>query len=108
MDPFPTDVYYLGNVIRVDFLQRYHDMEFIKPLVEDMVQDEPSKRPTMEEVNKRFMEIYHHFPKSKLRSRLVGQRESKDPLLVVQRYIHHYVRTLIHILLRRNPLPIPA
>ncbi|KAI0796158.1 kinase-like domain-containing protein [Abortiporus biennis] len=108
MDPFPTDVYYLGNVIRVDFLQRYHGMEFIKPLVEDMVQDEPSKRPTMEEVNKRFMEIYHNFPKSKLRSRLVGQRESKDPLLVVKRYIHHYVRTLIHILLRRNPLPIPA
>ncbi|KAL4243620.1 hypothetical protein ABKN59_011684 [Abortiporus biennis] len=108
MDPFPTDVYYIGNVIRVDFLRIYRNLEFMKPLIHDMVQDDPSKRPTMEEVVNRFSETYHNLPKSILRSRLAGRRESNHPILFIQRHVRHYIRTVIHILLGRNPMPTPS
>lgn len=52
MNPFPTDVYYLGNVIREQFLYARWGLEFLKPLVDDMVQDNPSGRLTMEAVVK--------------------------------------------------------
>ncbi|KAL4243618.1 hypothetical protein ABKN59_011686 [Abortiporus biennis] len=102
------DVYYLGNVIRIDFLLTYHGLEFMQPLIDEMVQTDPSKRPTMEEVVKQFSDIYRNIPKSTLRSRLVGQHESRDILINVKRSVTHYVRTFIHILLRRNPMPTPS
>ncbi|KAK0436958.1 hypothetical protein EV421DRAFT_1830286, partial [Armillaria borealis] len=40
--PFPTDIYYLGCTIGLDFL---------RPLVEDMVKENPSERPTIDDVN---------------------------------------------------------
>jgi serine/threonine protein kinase len=56
-NPFPTDVYYLGNLIREYFMQKYIGFEFMEPLVTDMVQNDPTKRPTMDEVVTRFSEI---------------------------------------------------
>lgn len=50
LNPFPTDVYYFRNVIREQFLNTKAGFEFLKSLVDDMVQDDPSKRPTMEQV----------------------------------------------------------
>ncbi|KAL4243619.1 hypothetical protein ABKN59_011687 [Abortiporus biennis] len=90
------------------FLEVYRGLEFIQPLVNEMVQDDPAKRPDMEEVVKRFTEIYQNLPKSVLRSRLAGQREANDPFTFIGRHVKYYVHTLIHILLRRNPMPTPS
>ncbi|KAJ6618129.1 hypothetical protein B0H10DRAFT_2176290 [Mycena sp. CBHHK59/15] len=76
-DPFPTDVYYIGNLIRGDFLQgnRFSKQklgfEFMEPLVNDMVQDDPSLRPTMDEVVEHFEEAVRGLSRRKLRSRVV-------------------------------------
>ncbi|KAL4244672.1 hypothetical protein ABKN59_010317 [Abortiporus biennis] len=107
MDPFPTDVYYIGNVVRVDFLEVYRGFEFIQPLIGDMVQDDPSKRPNMEEVVKRFAEIYQSLPKSVLRSRLVEHGEEDGLLTFLTQDVRHYIRTFFRILFRRNPMPTP-
>ncbi|KAI0044592.1 hypothetical protein FA95DRAFT_1583681 [Auriscalpium vulgare] len=40
-DPFPVDVYYLGNLIRERFIGKYHGFEFLYPLVTDMVAVDP-------------------------------------------------------------------
>lgn len=62
-DPFPTDVYYFGNLIRTEFLVRRplclthcsrllqprRDFAFLKPLVDKMTADAPEARPTMTE-----------------------------------------------------------
>ncbi|KAI0744018.1 hypothetical protein C8Q80DRAFT_1272620 [Daedaleopsis nitida] len=56
-NPFRTDVYYVGNLIREDFLQVYKNLGFMEPLVTRMVQDAPEKRPTMDEVVTKFKEI---------------------------------------------------
>ncbi|TFY60097.1 hypothetical protein EVJ58_g5362 [Rhodofomes roseus] len=52
-NPFHTDIYYLGSFIREGFLEKYRNMEFIRPLVNDMVQEDPEKRPTIEEAASR-------------------------------------------------------
>ncbi|KAF8834107.1 hypothetical protein BDN67DRAFT_1016853 [Paxillus ammoniavirescens] len=60
-DPFSTDVFYFGYAIR-------------NALVDPMVQRDPSKRPTMDEVMKRFDTIQAGLRTWQLRSRVVDKR----------------------------------
>ncbi|KZT71748.1 hypothetical protein DAEQUDRAFT_763587 [Daedalea quercina L-15889] len=52
-DPFRTDIYYLCNLMRNT---KYRGFDFMQQLVADMVQADPVKRPTIEEVETRFDE----------------------------------------------------
>ncbi|EIM87934.1 uncharacterized protein STEHIDRAFT_138450 [Stereum hirsutum FP-91666 SS1] len=73
-DPFPTDIYYLGNFMRKELVQRSRGFEFLHPLVQDMVKTEPSERPKMDEVVVRFKKIVDSLSWWKLRSRIVGKK----------------------------------
>lgn len=60
-NPFPTDIYYLGNLLREYFLDTKEHcnptrigLDFLRPLVEDMVKENPSERPTIDDVVIRF------------------------------------------------------
>ncbi|KIK92411.1 hypothetical protein PAXRUDRAFT_829989, partial [Paxillus rubicundulus Ve08.2h10] len=75
-DPFPTDVFYIGNAIRKDFIEPKLGFDFMQPLIVDMVQKDPSKRPTMDEVVKRFDAIRADLTRWKLRSRVIDKREN--------------------------------
>ncbi|KAJ6496860.1 hypothetical protein DFH09DRAFT_945771 [Mycena vulgaris] len=69
LDSFPTDIYYLGNMIRRNYFDTAKfGFEFMRPLVSDMVQDDPAKRPTIDEVVARFDEIRAGLSSWKLRS----------------------------------------
>ncbi|KAJ6508061.1 tannase and feruloyl esterase-domain-containing protein [Mycena vulgaris] len=68
--PFPIDVYYLGNMIRQDFIRRCYGFEFMKPLVDDMVADDPVKRSTVAQVVARLDPILEGLSDIKLRSRV--------------------------------------
>ncbi|KAI0071999.1 hypothetical protein K474DRAFT_1651740 [Panus rudis PR-1116 ss-1] len=105
VDPFPTDIYYLGNMIREEYLEKKVGLQFMEELVRDMVQNDPSKRPTMDEVVKRFDEIMQRIPWWKLRSRLADQDESGAKRFI--RTVLHYYRTTGHILTFRSALPTP-
>ncbi|KAL6303556.1 hypothetical protein BKA93DRAFT_336395 [Sparassis latifolia] len=102
-DPFPTDIYYLGNMIREDFLQTLRGVEFTKPLVDDMVQDDPGKRPTIDEVVMRFEVIRRKLRYWKLRSRLAKQ----DETVGIRRYrrLRHFFRTVGYTITLRSPIP---
>jgi len=50
-------------------------LEFLKPLVDDMVRDDPSKRPTMEQAVERFDSIRQYLSTWKLRSRVIDKDE---------------------------------
>ena len=74
-NPFPIDVYYLGNLVRKYYMevfttfffrtikvltfkyQRFYLFEFLAPLIDDMVPEDPTKRPEMSEVVSRLAEI---------------------------------------------------
>ncbi|KAI8993982.1 kinase-like domain-containing protein [Trametes punicea] len=104
-DPFPTDIYYLGNTIRKELMQKYIGLDFLQPLVSDMTQEEPSKRPTIHEVAARFDIIIGSLSSSTLRTRL--PKRDEHPLVRRFRVIAHTFRTLYHIIMFRSPLPRP-
>ena len=106
-DPFPTDVFYIGNAIRMDFLlvgislchlssrfcslfrnpQEKRGFEFMKPLIASMVQADPDRRPKMYEVVARFDDIRRGLSQRKLRSRVVDVDED---------LFHRVIRTTSH------------
>ncbi|KAI8993984.1 kinase-like domain-containing protein [Trametes punicea] len=105
-DPFPTDIYYLGNTIRKVFLEEYLGMELLKPLVDDMIQEEPTKRPKIGEVAARFDVLLGNLSTWRLRSRL--QPRDEHWILRSFRVIAHVFRTMYHIFTFRPALPRPS
>ncbi|KAJ6492458.1 hypothetical protein C8R47DRAFT_1044512 [Mycena vitilis] len=54
-NPFPTDIYFLGNLLKEKFLYSKHF--FLGPLIDDMMLPDPAQRPTIGEVIQRFDEL---------------------------------------------------
>ena len=122
-NPFPTDVYYLGNLVREDYMQvyafisptrltvltgriqKYKGFEFMAPLVTDMVQDDPTKRPTMDDVVKRFSEIKTKLSTWKLRSRLPRKNEIWP--VTAFKTVRHWYWTVGYVLGRKAAIPEP-
>ncbi|KAF5375074.1 hypothetical protein D9758_000101 [Tetrapyrgos nigripes] len=66
-NPFPTDIYFLGNLICRTWTKSKNAttqrrFAFLTPLVNDMVQKDPIKRPTIDEVCLRFDELWRRQP----------------------------------------------
>jgi hypothetical protein len=79
--------------------------EFMRPLVDDMVQADPTKRPTIDQVVTRFAEIHKGLSSWKLRSRVIGKREF--PLLP-QRIVGHWYRRIRSIVTQVPAVPAPS
>ncbi|KAJ6522550.1 hypothetical protein DFH09DRAFT_938326, partial [Mycena vulgaris] len=95
LDPFPTDIYYLGNMIRRNYLDTAKfGFELMRPLVSDMVQDDPAKRLTIDEVVARFDEIRAGLSSWKLRSRVV---KKSDFRFNIPRILSHWFRRVGYI-----------
>ncbi|KAI0358584.1 hypothetical protein OH77DRAFT_1449121 [Trametes cingulata] len=106
LDPFPTDVYYLGNMIRMTILEQgYRGLEFLAPLAEDMIHTDPAKRPTIQDVVRRFDELVKSLGSWKLRSRLVPLDEDASDRF--DRTVVHIFRTARYVLTRKPAIPLP-
>ncbi|KAJ7265002.1 kinase-like domain-containing protein [Mycena haematopus] len=111
-DPFPTDVYYLGNSIQREFLEDYDvdsrklGSDFMRPLVKDMIHTDPSQRPSMDEVVQRFNEIVRGLSSWKLRSRVVKRTDVS--LFGFYYSIPHWFRRISFIVRRVPPIPVPS
>ncbi|KAF9072414.1 hypothetical protein BDP27DRAFT_411901 [Rhodocollybia butyracea] len=82
-NPFAVDVYCMGNVIQRRFIDGIdpwgparRNVEFLNDLISDMTHDDPSKRPTMDEVVSRFEKIRNGLSWWKLRCRVSDRRIS--------------------------------
>ncbi|CAL1706278.1 unnamed protein product [Somion occarium] len=106
-NPFPTDIYYLGNLIRETFLEKTTGLEFLKPLVDDMVQDDMTKRPTIDEVVERLSKVLRSLHWWNLRKRLVENIEAEDAMKRFRRRWRHFFRTVGYTLTFKSPLPVP-
>ncbi|TFK74337.1 hypothetical protein BDN72DRAFT_955946 [Pluteus cervinus] len=80
-NPFQTDIYYLGNMIRKYIIEGkaseftgYFGTGFLRSLVKDMTRDDPEKRPTIDEVVTRFEKICSKLSPWKLRSRPIPRK----------------------------------
>lgn len=102
----PTPILRVGTDRRPPS-QPTNGAEFLKPLMEDMVQPDVSKRPTIDEVVARFDELWRSLHWWQLRARLQFKDETDTfGVRPVLRMIHFF-RTLGHILLFRNAIPSP-
>jgi hypothetical protein len=120
-NPFYTDIYYLGNLVRERFLkvrrnvqtlvgtaaygiyQLHNGFEFMVGLVDAMTDEDPGERPTIETVISRFSYIRDSLSEFKLRSLITSK---KDPSLVTTyRYARQVVRTVEYIILQKAAIP---
>ncbi|KAH8989697.1 hypothetical protein EDB92DRAFT_836759 [Lactarius akahatsu] len=105
-DPFPTDVYYLGNMIRENYSQKYKGFAFMESLIADMTQEDPLQRPTMDKVTARFTELMKGLSTWKLRSRMVRKNEMWP--VTAWRAVNHWSRTVRYVLANKAAIPEPS
>lgn len=77
----------------------------MRPLVADMAQRDPSKRPTMDEVVARFDEIRRGLSRWKLRSRVIDHEED-----MIERLIYttsHWRRRIWFVIRGVQAIPKP-
>nr|VWO96976.1 Uncharacterized protein [Ganoderma boninense] len=105
-DPYKIDVYCLGNLIREDMMGRASGLDFLRPLVDDMVDPDPARRPSMDEACMRLEELITSLPQRKLRSRVVYR--SENPIARLYRDCSHVFRTLFWIATGTPAVPSPV
>lgn len=84
-------------------LKNHSGVEFVAPLVADMMHRNPSKRPTITEVVDRFARLRSGLGYWKLRSRLVDKRD--DEAKNVMKRFCHFFWTIVQIVLCRPSVP---
>ncbi|EIW83434.1 hypothetical protein CONPUDRAFT_102207 [Coniophora puteana RWD-64-598 SS2] len=105
-NPFRTDIYCVGNVIKERFLMETRGLEFLTPLVEDMRQSDPTKRPTADEVVERFDNLVNGLSFWKLRSRVVYNTDGM--FTNVFRGMVHWSRRLRFVVTQTPSIPKPS
>ncbi|EIM87890.1 uncharacterized protein STEHIDRAFT_76526 [Stereum hirsutum FP-91666 SS1] len=103
-DPFATDIYFLGNFIRLHIYQNYFGFQFIYPLISDMTKADPSKRPKIDEVVAQYHKILDSLSGWKLRSGLIKRKEI---VLSVYKLIPHFIRTIGYVCAGLPSIPNP-
>ncbi|KAJ7264877.1 hypothetical protein B0H12DRAFT_213245 [Mycena haematopus] len=78
----------------------------MRPLVKDMIQTDPSQRPSMDEVVQRFGAIVRGLSSSKLRSRVVKRTDIS--FFGFYYNIPHWFRRISFIVRRVPPIPVPS
>ncbi|KAJ7502424.1 kinase-like domain-containing protein [Mycena galericulata] len=109
-NPFAVDVWCLGYMIREYFTEGFglqshrkvRGLEFMDDLVADMSNEDPTKRPTMDEVVGRFAGLRVQLSEWKLRSRFTNKKMS---VLEVIRSTGHWVQQLYFMAKRIPAIP---
>jgi len=104
-NPFRTDIYRLGKLVRENFMQKYNGFRFMQELINAMTAENPEVRPTIEAVVERFTLIRNSLSRSALRSPITRRKDSRVPVLF--RYIGIMIRRLRYNLQRRPSLQDP-
>lgn len=78
----------------------------MEQLVTDMVQEDPGRRPNMDEVVSRFSTIKNKLSTWKLRSRIARRNEIWP--VVVWRSVGHWCRTVGYVVAGKAAVPGPS
>ncbi|KAI0296110.1 kinase-like domain-containing protein [Multifurca ochricompacta] len=102
-NPFHTDIYYIGNFVRQEFVNKYHGFEFMEKLVNWMTHPDPEKRPRIEDVLWSFARTRASLRPGKLRSAIISTQEPR--LFGAIRKARQSIRTLQYITSRYPAIP---
>lgn len=104
-NPFHTDVYYIGNLVRDEFMKKYRGFQFMEDLIDAMTNEDPAKRPTIEEVIERFSVVLGSLRTTKLRSALTSRKVPR--VFSVIRQAGQYLLTIQYTFFRQAAIPNP-
>ncbi|KAL5513758.1 hypothetical protein ACEPAH_4159 [Sanghuangporus vaninii] len=76
-DPFPVDIFILGNLFKHSLVELYENLEFLAPLANRMTEKDPASRPTIDEALSHFGELVKEQSPRSLRRLLVWQDADK-------------------------------
>ncbi|KAI0312589.1 hypothetical protein OF83DRAFT_1066934 [Amylostereum chailletii] len=107
-DPFATDVYYLRSLIRTYFMKSCFGFGFIDGLVADMMREEPSERPDIDEVISRFQKIRSSLSWWKLRSPVIYRRSLVFDRPRTVRIFDYLRNTAVYVRRRVPSIPVPG
>ncbi|KAG6884141.1 hypothetical protein C0993_000978 [Termitomyces sp. T159_Od127] len=100
-DPFPVDVYCMGNSIRRyytdgwdGFVKRKQGFDFMEGLIDDMTNSDPQKRPSMTDVVLRFEEIIKGLDDKKLRSPVLDVGEKLGAFRKISHWTTQWINKL--------------
>ncbi|KAF9481587.1 hypothetical protein BDN70DRAFT_803046, partial [Pholiota conissans] len=109
-DPFPSDIYYLGNMVRRYFFDGKYtasikkNLDILHTLVADMTATDPSTRPTIDECLVRLDEVIKKLSSSKLRSQV---HHAKDNIFGdIARFFPYWTRRVSYVVRRIPPIPV--
>ncbi|KAH9035124.1 hypothetical protein EDB83DRAFT_2649323, partial [Lactarius deliciosus] len=102
-NPFQTDIYYLGNLVREGFIQKYRGFKFMSELVSEMTHSEPAKRPLIEEVVVRFTRIRESLSGFKLRSPMTSKKQPS--LFTTFRSAKQAIRSFYYVVSNKSAIP---
>ncbi|KAF9807924.1 hypothetical protein IEO21_08019 [Rhodonia placenta] len=97
-DAMKVDIFTLGNLYHKEFVQKYHGLDFLQPLIGAMTQRQPERRPAAEVALAIFEDISSRLNSSLLRWRLRSRAESQpervlyDTVAVAREGIYHLKR----------------
>jgi hypothetical protein len=112
-NPFYTDIYYIGNLVRQEFMEvcdsiasyiddliffKCNGFEFMEDLVSSMIQDDPALRPPIEDVLQEFSRIRASLSNRKQRSAIIPKNTPR--VLGIIRQARQFVRNLRYIVSR--------
>ncbi|PIL35987.1 hypothetical protein GSI_01647 [Ganoderma sinense ZZ0214-1] len=104
-DPYKVDVYCLGSTIRQYFMDKSYSLEFLRPIITEMVQQDPAQRPSVDKAFEQFEQLRASVSPWTLRSRMVYEDEL--PLGRLYRGCRHAIRTAFWMATGRPALPTP-
>ncbi|KAL6300710.1 kinase-like domain-containing protein [Sparassis latifolia] len=81
-DAYKVDIFILGNLYKKDFLQKYHGLEFLEPLIKAMTARDPAHRPEAEVALKIYYDIRRRLNPPLLRWRLRPRDESAPERII--------------------------
>ncbi|KAI9462044.1 hypothetical protein F5148DRAFT_237621 [Russula earlei] len=105
-NPFRTDIYHLGSFVRDNFLKKYNGFEFMGDLVCAMTDENPARRPRIEDVIERFESICSSLSAVMLRSPITSKND--HTVCIVYRHLRQLTRTIAYVIHRRPAIPLPG
>jgi len=104
-NPFHTDIYYIGNLVREHFIKRYRGFRFMEDLVDTMTNPNPVDRPRIEDVIRRFNETWRSLSQIKLWSAVTSKMAPWIVRAIQEQ--RQNVRTIQYIISRKAAIPDP-
>lgn len=75
-DPFKVDIFTLGHLYQTEFYQKYYGLEWLLPLIQVMMTENPAQRPPADVLVNNFQTLRANANPSMMRARLRRQDES--------------------------------